>query len=105
MRYRSSKANFVHEAECAAARGLGKPNTLGLKLGERVGRQALRAELDFDGRDEVDAERAEIRAAYACPEDREQRAGVGEQDALLSVDPEQVQVPVVIGRREFAERD
>jgi hypothetical protein len=28
-----------------------------------------------------------------------------EQDALLPVDPEQVQIPVVVGRREFAERD
>ncbi len=64
------EGHFVHRAERAAARGLGKPNTLGLKLGERVGRQALRVELDFDGRNEVDAERAEIRAANTCPEDR-----------------------------------
>jgi hypothetical protein len=43
--------------------------------------------------------------ANARPEDGEQRAGMGEQDALLPVDPERVQVPIVVGRRELAERD
>jgi len=59
------EGHLVQEAQRAAARGLGKPNTVGLKLGERVGRQALCAELDFDGRDEVGAERA--RSALRTP--------------------------------------
>src|SRR5438876_12117016 len=98
-------SHLVHEAEGASARGLGEPNTVRLKLGERVGRQVLCAELALDGRDEVCADRAEIRAMNACPEDGEQRAGVCEQETLLPVDPEQVQIPVVVGRRKFVERD
>jgi hypothetical protein len=64
----------------------------------------LCAQLGLDGSDEVAADRAQIRATDACPEDREQGAGVGEQDAFLSVDPKQVQVPVVVGRRQIGER-
>src|SRR6266508_1080508 len=74
-------------------------HSVGLGTGGRA--QALRAEFGLDGIDEVVAKRAEIRAANTCPEDVEQRAGVGEQDALLAVDPEQVQIPVVVGRREL----
>jgi len=99
------ESHLVHEAKGASARGLSEPNTVRLKLGEGVGRQVLCAELGLDGRDEVVADRAEIRAMNACPEDGEQRAGVCEQETLLPVDPEQVQIPVVVGRREFVERD
>ncbi len=70
------EGHLVHEAERASARRLGETNTVRLKLGERVGRQALRAKLGLDGRDEVVVDRAEIRAMNACSEDGEQRAGV-----------------------------
>src|SRR6266487_2885554 len=99
------EGHLVHEAERAAARGFRETNGVGVKLGKRVGRKALCAKLGFDGRDEVVADRADVRAMNAYPEDGEQRAGMREQETLLPIDPEQVQVPVVVGRREFAERD
>ena len=57
------EGHLVHEAEGAAARGLGELNTVGLELGERVGGQALSAEFGLDGIDEVVAKWAEIRAS------------------------------------------
>ncbi len=99
------EGHFVHEAEGAAARGLGELNSVRLELGERVGGQALSAEFGLDGLDEVGAKWAEIRASNTCSEDGEQRAGVREQETLLPVDPEQVQIPVAVGRGEFAERE
>jgi hypothetical protein len=71
-----------HEAERAAARGLGKPKIVALELGERVGGESFRAELSLDRVDEVVAERTKIRDMNACPENREQGAGVGEQEGL-----------------------
>jgi hypothetical protein len=85
------EGHLVHEAERAAARGFRETNGVGVKLGKRVGRKALRAKLGFDGRDEVVADRAEVRAPNAYPEDGEQRAGMREQETLLPIDPEQVQ--------------
>src|SRR2546429_7017451 len=83
------EGHFVHEAKGAAARGLGELNTVGLELGERVDGQVFGAELALDGRDEIVPDRAEVRAPNTGSEDREQRAGVGEQETLLPVDPEQ----------------
>ena len=105
MRYRSSKAISFIEAKGAAARGLGELNTVGLELGERVDGQVFGAELALDGRDEIVPDWAEVRAPNTCSEDGEQRVGVCEQDALLPVNPERVQIPVVVGRRESAERE
>src|SRR5216110_1009331 len=76
------EGHLVHEAEGAAARGLGELNTVGLELGERVGGQVFGAELALDGRDEIVPDRAGVRPPNTCSEDREQRAGVGEEDAL-----------------------
>jgi len=39
----------------------------------------------------------------ASPENREQGASVSEEEALLPLDPYEVQVPVVVSRRELAE--
>jgi hypothetical protein len=64
------EGHLVHEAEGAAARGLGEPSIVRSKLRERVGGEVLCAELGLDGIDEIVAERAEIRAANARPEDR-----------------------------------
>src|SRR6266542_639600 len=92
-----------HEAERAAARGLRKPNFVALELGERVGGESFRAELSLDRVDEVVAERTKIPDMNASPENREQGAGVSEEEALLPLDPYEVQVPVVVSRRELAE--
>jgi hypothetical protein len=78
---------------------------LGLELGERVGRQALGAQLGLDECGEGAADRAEIGDLNRRSEYREQRAGVGEQEAFLPGDPEQVQVPVVFCWSELAEGD
>jgi hypothetical protein len=99
------EGHLVHEAEGASARSPGELNTVRLELGERIGGQAFGAELRLDGGDEIVPDRAEVGPPNIRSEDREQCAGVGEQDALLPVDPEQVQIPVVLGRREFAERE
>src|SRR6266540_4331839 len=92
-----------HEAERAAVRGLRKPNIVAVEFGECVGGKSFRAEFSLDRVDEVVAERAEIRYLYAHPEDREQSAGLGEQETLLPLDPNEVQVPVIVARRELAE--
>ena len=89
------EGHLVHEAKGAAARGLGELNTLGLELGERVVAQVFGVQLALDGRDEIVPDWAEVRAPNTCSEDREQCVGVGEQETLLPVDPEQVQIPVV----------
>src|SRR6266540_2818186 len=91
-----------HEADRAAVRGLRKPN-IAVEFGECVGGKSFRAEFSLDRVDEVVAERAEIRDMNASPENREQGAGVGEEEALLPLDPYEVQVPVVVARRELAE--
>jgi hypothetical protein len=48
---------------------------------------------------------SERASADPSPEDGEQRSAVGEQEALLAVDPENVQIPVVVARSGLAERD
>lgn len=63
------EGHLSHEAEGAATRGLREPNTVRLKLGERVGGQVLCAEFGFDRVNEVSAERAKIRATHTCSED------------------------------------
>jgi hypothetical protein len=74
-----------------------------LELGERVGGESFRAELSLDRVDEVVVERTKSRDMNAPPENREQGAGVGEEEAPLPLDLYEVQVPVVVSRRELAE--
>ena len=83
------------------------PDGSGLEFGTFVGGHCNDAitGIALDGRDEIVPDRAEVRAPNACSEDREQCVGVCEQETLLPVDPEQVQLPVVVGRRELAERE
>jgi DNA-binding transcriptional ArsR family regulator len=76
-----------------------------LELGERVGGESVRAELSLERVDEVVAERTKIRDMNASPENREQGASVGEEEAFLPLDPYEVQVPVVVSRRKLAEGD
>jgi hypothetical protein len=104
MRYRSSKAISFMKPRVLRLAVLAS-RTLSGSSSENVSVGRLSAKSSLDGRDEVAADRAEIRATNACPEDGEQRAGVCEQETLLPGDPEQVQKPVVVGRREFAERE
>jgi len=63
--------HFGHEAEGAAARGLGELDTVRLESRECVGGQVFGAELALDGRDEIVPDRAEVRPANTCSEDRE----------------------------------
>jgi hypothetical protein len=55
-----------HEAERAAARGLGKSKIVALELEERVGGESFRAELSLDRVDEVVVERTKSRD-MKCP--------------------------------------
>lgn len=90
------ECHLVHEAEHAATRGPGDPDVVWLKPPERVRREGLGAEFGLDGRDEIRAGRPEICAPDARPKDREQCAGMGEQETLATIDPQQVQVPLVV---------
>jgi len=52
---------------------------------------------------DVRTEWAEVGSADIEGEYREERPGVREQQALLALDPEEVQVPVVLGRAQVGE--
>ena len=99
------EGHLGHVAERAAAYRLGDSQRLGLEFRESVGRQAVGAQLGLDECREGGADRAEVGNSNRCSEYREQRSGVGEQEALLPRDPEQVQVPVVVRGSEFAQGD
>src|SRR6266511_6160825 len=70
--------------------------TLSGSCAEKVSAGRLCAELGLDRLDEVVAEWAEIRNVDTYSEDREEGARVGEQQTSLPLDPDDVQVPVVV---------
>ena len=90
--------HLFHEPERASARGLRDPNVIAVKLRERLGGESFRFQLGLDRLDDVVAQRTQIRHTDASPEHGEQRAGVGEQETFLPLDPAEVQIPVVVAR-------
>jgi len=67
--------------------------------------ESFGAQFGLDRLDDVVAKRSEISDPDPGPEDGEQRSGVGEQEALVAVDPGTVQIPVVVAWSGLAERD
>jgi hypothetical protein len=82
--------HLLHEPERVSARGLRGPNVMAVKLRERVGWWSFRSQRGLDCFHDVVAQRMQIRDTDAGPEHGEQRAGVGEQETLLPLDPEEV---------------
>lgn len=74
------------------------------ELGEGIERQLLGTQLGLDRIYEVDAHWAQVAAADVGVEHREECAAMREQQTLATIDLEQVQIPVTVGRVELDER-
>lgn len=99
------EGHLVHEPEDASARRPRDVNIARVESTENVERQPLGAELFLDGSHDISAERAQFVDAKIGSEDGEERVGLDEQEALASVDPQQVRVPVILARRLLGLRD
>jgi hypothetical protein len=66
----------------------GQANVVGIEGAERVGRQPLVCQRVDDKHSHVGPKRTEIGLADIGCEDREQRSGMGEQQALAAIDPQ-----------------
>ena len=90
--------HLVHVAEGVAARGLRHDNDVWWDRSEGVVGEACSFELRRDHLGHEGREVSQGGFAYGRAEHGEQRAGVGEQHAFTSLDPQEVEVPVVVCR-------
>ena len=97
--------HLVHHAEDVAARRLGEADVVGVEAAEGVDRHSLLEQCAFEQTDDPPSDRAQLGEADIGDEDREQRAGVDDQQALAPIEPEHVRVPIVVARRRFGEAE
>ncbi len=88
--------NLVHDPEHPSVRGLRDPDVWGVENTEHIHREGLIVERAGDRIDEERADRVEIVLADIRHKNRESGAGVYDEQALAPVEPEQVQIPIVV---------
>ena len=95
--------HVVREPQDAAAGGSRHPHMGGVKRSQAVRREPLIRQGRRDGTGDVVAELGELWLTNVRDEDREQRVGVYDKQALAPVDPDEIGVPVVRCRRDVGD--
>ena len=90
--------SFMQPRTAAVSR-LGEDQVLWLQPGEHGGRQSLAGKLSLDEAGDQRARRTQTRRAHISLEGREKRGRVGQQQALATIEPQQIRVPVLRVRR------
>lgn len=75
------------------------PTGVGVERAEQLCRKPLRGQRRLDPRRKQRPGRLEVALADVCDEDGEQGARVCQQQALASIKPQQIRVPVVVAGR------
>ena len=78
---------------------------IGSEAAEGVDGESLLDQGAFEQLDDAASDRAQVSDAHVGEEEREQCAGMDDEQALAAVEPEQVRVPVVLAGRRVDERD
>ena len=86
--------HLVHAPEHAPVGGLRELYVVGNKIAECVRREPFGVEGILDQRDDESTEWSKVIRTHVRGKDREQRARVGDEEALASLDPDQVRVEV-----------
>ena len=95
----AEEGHVVHAAQDTAVSRLGEDQVLWLQPREHGGLQSLAGKLTLDQTADQRARRTQTRRAHICLEDREKRRRVGQQQALATIEPQQIRVPVLRVRR------
>lgn len=96
--------HLVHHPEHVPARGLRQLDAVGVEATEYLGGEPFLEQRVLDDPDDARPDRTQVRDANVGEEDREERPGMDEEQALASVEPDQVRVPVSVARRRLDER-
>lgn len=99
----SSKAISVVKPRVLRLAVFASRRSSGSRPGNVFSGSPFHAQLSLDRLDEVAAERAEIGDVDARPEHGDEGAAMGEKETLLALDPDEVQVPVLVARRQVAQ--
>lgn len=96
--------DLVHDPEYPSARGLRDPDICRFERAEHRCRKGLVVERSGDRVDEQRADRIEVVLADIRHKNRESGARVCDEQTLAPVEPQQVQIPVVVAGFDLGER-